>query len=67
MKFKATIEILLDAEDEAQACDALSEGIRSMLRDFSSPESLWIDWRYADGDSLPKEHNGEGFEYQEMK
>jgi hypothetical protein len=62
--FKASIEVLLDAEDEGQACDALAEAIRPILREYSTPESCWIDWRYSPDDSLPVEDDGEGFEYK---
>ena len=61
--FKATIEVLVEAECEASACDAVSEGLRPILREFvESGESNLIDWRYApNGDPEPSE--GEGFEY----
>lgn len=63
---KVTIEVLLDVGDDADAygnaCDAVSEAIRPMLREFS-PRSSWIDWRYADNDPGPSPHDGNGFGY----
>lgn len=65
MLFKATIEILLDVETEAEACDALSEGLRPLLRNFAKrPEqTAFIDWRYSDSACLPLEDDGAAFEY----
>jgi len=58
--YKATIEILVDVEDEASACDCIAEAMRPLLREFT-PSSSVIDWRYlADA---PQPHDGEGFEY----
>jgi hypothetical protein len=58
----AKIELLLDVEDEAQACDAIAETLREQLREYSTPESCFIDWRYAE-EGLPTPHSGEGFEF----
>ena len=65
MAYKATIEVLLDVEGFGEACDAISEALRPMLREFCDEgDTSWIDWRYApDGDPAP--HDGEGFEYVE--
>jgi len=68
MYYRATIEVLVDVEDEASACDAISEAIRPMLREFyeGENETNWIDWRYANhGDPAP--HSGKGFEYAEER
>lgn len=62
----ATIEILVEADSYAEACDMLSEAMRSQLREFE-PKSTIIDWRYALADdgaiSGWNPHNGDGFEY----
>lgn len=68
--YMATIELLVEAASEAEACDAISEGMRPNFREFAGPSSSWIDWRYADdgserGAQWPKPHDGEGFEYAE--
>ncbi|MEZ5784350.1 MAG: hypothetical protein R3D70_22640 [Rhizobiaceae bacterium] len=60
--FKATIEILVDADGEAEACDCVSETLREVLREFS-PSSPLIDWHYAGPDGDPQPHDGTGFEY----
>lgn len=60
--FKATIELLLDVDREAGACDCIAETLRELLREFS-PGSPLIDWRYAGADGEPAPHNGRGFEY----
>jgi hypothetical protein len=60
--FKATIEVLVAADTASEACDALAEGFRPMLREFA-PESSWIDWRYSDNAGFPCEYDGDGFEY----
>lgn len=66
----ATIQVLVAADSEGEACDAMAEAIRPILRDFC-PESSWIDWRYAaydpagcnlPGATLPAEHDGTDFE-----
>lgn len=58
----ATIEILVDTSDEADAADCIAEAMRPMLREFA-PGSSVIDWRYADAASDPQSHDGTGFEY----
>ena len=60
--FKATIELLVEADDDTEAADAISEGMRPMLKTFE-PLSSWIDWRYSDCSIMPFQHSGEGFEY----
>jgi hypothetical protein len=61
--YKATIEVLIEADSEADACDAINEGLRPLLREFCEDETPWIDWRYFTEETGPKEHDGEGFEY----
>lgn len=68
--YKATIEVLVEVNSEAEACDAIAEAIRPILKMFSPPEaapSAWVDWRYANGHAIPEPHNGEGFEYAEKE
>ena len=60
--YKSTIEILVDVENEAEACDCIAESLRSLLANFNDGSSV-IDWRYADSDVLPEPDNGAGFEY----
>lgn len=49
--FKATIEVLVAADDEAAASDAISEALSTkLLRDRASG---WKDWQYC------QTHNGE--------
>jgi hypothetical protein len=57
--------VLVEVENDAEACDAISEALRPMLREFyeGDYETAWIDWRYADNASHPVPHSGEGFEY----
>lgn len=66
MYFVAKIEILIAANDQNEACDAISETMRPLLRTFNS-ESCIIDWRYSGNASVPTPHSGEGFEYAEEK
>lgn len=63
--YKVTIEVLVEVDQEVEACDAIAEGLRPILREFSNVvDSAWIDWRYASGGD-PEPHDGEGFEYAE--
>lgn len=62
--FKATIEIILDVPGEGDACDAIAEAMRPLLREFAGAESCLIDWRYSEAAPLPVPDSGEGFEYQ---
>lgn len=64
--FKATIEVLLKVDSDAEACDAIAEPIREMLNAFQKDgdESAWIDWKYAPN-GHPEPHDGAGFEYAE--
>lgn len=60
--FKATVELLVDADDESAACDCIAETLRETLRSFS-PSSALIDWRYVGPAGEPEPHDGAGFEY----
>lgn len=62
MYYKAQIEILIEVDDEASACDALCETLRPLLKTFD-PASSIIDWRYADDHNVPVPDSGDGFEY----
>jgi tRNA threonylcarbamoyladenosine modification (KEOPS) complex Pcc1 subunit len=58
----ATIEILIDAENDAEVADAIAESLRPLLREFT-PRSSVVDWRYAPSCVMPEPHTGAGFEY----
>jgi len=63
--FKATIEILLEAETEVEACDAIAETMRPLMKTYARKPELtsFIDWQYLPPDwKGPVEDNGEGFE-----
>lgn len=63
--FKATIELLIWTDSEAEACDVVSETLRPHLQAFDL-ESALIDWKYAEmGDPAPD--SGDGFEYQALE
>lgn len=64
--FKATIEVLVDVEDENAACDCISETMRPLLHNFC-PGSAMIDWRYADSSILPTPDDGGSFEYADIR
>ncbi|TRL29003.1 hypothetical protein FM996_18190 [Methylosinus sporium] len=61
MLYKATIQILVDVNDEPDACDCIAETMRPLLREFSR-DSVIVDWRYA-SDGAPTPDDGRGFEY----
>jgi hypothetical protein len=64
--YKATIELLLDVDGEGEACDAIAETLRPLLKEFAGPDSCFVDWKYSSDNgwfSHPKPHSGEGFEY----
>ncbi len=63
MLFKATIEVLYEAGNEAEACDAIAEPMRGLLREFGGDAAPFIDWRYAGPEGNPTPNDGEGFEY----
>ncbi|MCO5066885.1 MAG: hypothetical protein M9924_21185 [Rhizobiaceae bacterium] len=60
--YMATIEILVDVDDDSEACDCIAETLRPQLREFS-PGSPVIDWRYSSSAFHPTRHDGSGFEY----
>ena len=60
---KAQIEVLVDVEGEAEACDMLAEMLRPHMRYFN-PESCFIDWHYG---YRWFEHDGDGFEAVEQE
>jgi hypothetical protein len=62
MLFKATIQLLIETDDEAHACDAIAEALRPMLQEFGG--DALVDWKYV---SDPAEHDGAGFEYVPKK
>jgi hypothetical protein len=67
MLFKATIEILIEARDESDACDAVSETLRNNLKKYASdPERVsFVDWQYLEHDDCtyasPRETSGYEF------
>lgn len=66
--YVATIKVLLVANSDAEACDAMAESMRPMLQTFCDNQSNIVDWRYAkDGigpDRITKANiKGLGFEY----
>lgn len=60
--YKVTIEVLVEVDSETEACDAISETMRPLLREFAGSDSCIIDWRHLNCDS-PIPHDGSGFEY----
>ena len=62
--FKAKIEVLIEVENEAEACDAIAEAIRPMLKEFydGEYETAWVDWRYTPN-GHPEPDSGADFEY----
>ena len=59
----AKIEVLIWADNETEAADALVEGMRGILQEFE-PASSIIDWRYSEAGPVPD--SGTGFEYSAM-
>ncbi len=59
--YLATIQLLIEVDSQAEAEDAVAEGMRPLLQEFE-PESCWIDWQYFLG-WHPIPHDGTGFEY----
>lgn len=43
--YKATIEVLLDVANEAEAADCMAEALRPLLREFNEGSCI-VDWRY---------------------
>jgi hypothetical protein len=54
MAYIANIQLLLDVEDDASACDAVAETLREHLRKFA-PDSCIVDWRWSPSQSHPFE------------
>lgn len=46
MAYRATVELLLDVNSEAEACDAVAEILRENTRKFVATSCL-VDWRHA--------------------
>ena len=44
--YRAIVEIYVEVENEAEACDAISEMLRPMLQEHE-PMSCFVDWNYA--------------------
>lgn len=49
MPYMATICILVDVEEEAQAMDAIAETMRPLMQDFN-PVSCLRDWQWCLGE-----------------
>ena len=49
MLLRATIEVLVDLPDEAQACDMMTEILSPPLKRYLGPLSDFLDWQYVDG------------------
>lgn len=66
--FMATIELLIDVPSEAEACDAVSETLRPLLKEFAEnpADTCFVDWRYSDAHTIPTLHDGSGFEYSQL-
>ncbi|RWI46833.1 MAG: hypothetical protein EOQ93_29335 [Mesorhizobium sp.] len=63
MKYIATIEIILEADSQAEACDAIAETMRPLLKEFGG--ECFIDWGHVEPSS-PREATQEDaarFEY----
>lgn len=66
--YKANIDVLIEAETEYDACDALSEALRPILQryvDTPHYHSAIVDWGYLAKDGVylyPTLHDGHGFE-----
>lgn len=67
--YKANIDVLIGAEDQVQACDALSEALRPILQRYvDTPDyhSAIVDWGYLAGKDgvylYPTLYHGHGFE-----
>ena len=52
MIYKATINLYLDVPSEGDACDAIAETMRPLLKRYE-PDSYFLDWRYNPGQSYP--------------
>ena len=47
--YRATIDVLLQCDSEAEACDAVTEALWPLLKTCADEpsETAWIDWKYA--------------------
>jgi hypothetical protein len=63
--YMATIDVLVEVDGYGEACDALAEGMRPLLKEYAeTPEfTNFIDWRYNAETPVPVPHDGSGFEY----
>lgn len=52
--FRATIELFVQADSEAEACDAIAETMRDHLRKYA-PSSAILDWQYESDPYMPQE------------
>ena len=65
----STIQVLIEADSDAEACDALAEAMRPLVKAYAPnpAETSILDWRYdadASGQILwPVQHDGSGFEF----
>jgi len=50
--FKATIDIYLEASAEGEACDAVAETLRPLLKRYT-PDSCILDWQYNPAHAYP--------------
>jgi hypothetical protein len=64
-RYAATIDILIHAESEAEAMDAIAEALRPLLKAFAVDpnKTAWVDWQY-NNEHRPaiEESDGTGFE-----
>lgn len=51
--YKATVELYIDVENEAAACDAVSELLSCNLQAYVGAGSCFIDWRHIDPKASP--------------
>ena len=67
--YKATIEILVEAREHAEACDAVSEAMRPLLKKYAAkPEhNSFVDWQYVAAGGPTIEDGAEFDEYMEDK
>ncbi|RUX60131.1 hypothetical protein [Mesorhizobium sp. M7A.F.Ca.CA.002.12.1.1] len=62
-KYIITVEILLEADGEGEACDAIAETMRPLLKEFGG--ECFIDWGHLEPGSprLATEEDVARFEY----
>jgi hypothetical protein len=59
MKFKATVELIVEADDDPDACDAVWHLLEQAIQDRSL-----INWGYADLAPNPVPYDGDGSEFE---